>query len=71
MAQQVNQDLAAVVTPSQVKLCPCNEEEPAIWYRLIKAQFATGIQTQKLKYANAFDNLPKKVFWDILATVDI
>jgi hypothetical protein len=71
MAQQVSQDLAAAVTPSQVKLCPCNEEEPAIWFRLIEAQFATnGIKTQKLKYANALANRPKKVLWDILDIVD-
>jgi hypothetical protein len=54
-----------------VKLCPYNEEEPHIWFRLIEEQFAmAGIRSQKLKYANALARLPKQVFWDILDTVD-
>ncbi len=35
MAQQVGRDLAAAAVPSQVKLCPYDEEETAIWFRLI------------------------------------
>jgi hypothetical protein len=61
---------AAAMT--QVKLCPYDEEELAIWFHLIKAQFAVaGIKSQKLKYANALANLPKQVLWDILDTVDV
>ncbi len=48
------QPVAAAVT-SQVKLRLYDEEEPHIWIRLIKAQFAApGIKSQKLKYANTF-----------------
>jgi hypothetical protein len=51
--------------------CPYDEEEPAIWFRLIEAQFAAaGIKLQKLKYANALANLPKQVLQDILDTVN-
>ncbi len=57
---------------SQVKLCPYDEEEPHIWFRLIEAQFAAaGIKSQKLKYANALANLPKQVLRDILDTIDV
>ncbi len=50
-----------------MKLCPYDEEEPAIWFRLIDAQFTpTGIQSQKIKYAN----LLKQVLQGILDTVD-
>jgi hypothetical protein len=49
-----------------------DEEEPHIWFRLIKAQFAAaGIKSQKLKYANGLASLPKQVLWDILDTLDI
>jgi hypothetical protein len=55
---------------TQVKLCPYDKEEPHIWFRLIKAQFAAaGIRSQKLKYANALASLPKQVLRDILATL--
>ncbi len=65
------QPVAAAVT-SQVKLCPYDEEEPHIWFRLIEAQFAAaGIRSQKLKYANALPNLPKQVLRDILDTLDV
>jgi hypothetical protein len=44
----------AAAATAQVKLCPYDEEEPHIWFRHIKAQFAApGIRSQKLKYANA------------------
>ncbi len=44
------QTVAAAAT-SQVKLCPYDEEEPAIWFRLIEAQFAVaGIKSQNLRY---------------------
>jgi hypothetical protein len=40
----------AAVATAQVKLCPFDEEEPHIWFRLIEAQFAeAGIKSQKLK----------------------
>jgi len=68
-------DLATPVTAAataQVKLCPYDEEEPHIWFRLIEAQFAAaGIRSQKLKYANALANLPKQVLRDILDTLDV
>jgi hypothetical protein len=62
----------AAAATAQVKLCPYNEEEPHIWFRLIKAQFAAaGIKSQKLKYANALASLPKQVLRDILDTLDV
>ncbi len=63
--------VAAAATP-QVKLCPYDEEEPHIWFRLIEAQFAVaGIKSQKLKYANALASLPKQVLRDSLDTIDV
>jgi hypothetical protein len=57
MTQKVGQ-LAVAMT--QVELCPYNEDEPAIWFRLIETQFATTcIKSQKLKYSDALANLPK------------
>jgi hypothetical protein len=62
----------AAAATTQVKLCPFDEEEPHIWFRLIEAQFAAaGIRSQKLKYANALASLPKHVFRDILDTLDV
>jgi hypothetical protein len=62
----------AAAANSQVKLCPYNEEEPHIWFRLINAQFAAaGIKSQKPKYANALASLPKQVLRDILDTIDV
>jgi hypothetical protein len=62
---------AVAAATSQVKLCPYDEEEPHIWFRLIEAQFAAaGIRYQKLKYANALASLPKQVLRDILDTLD-
>jgi hypothetical protein len=62
----------AALATAQVKLCPYNEEEPHIWFRLIEAQFAAaGIKSQKLKYANALASLPKQVLRDILDTLDV
>jgi hypothetical protein len=62
----------AAAAISQVKLCPYHEEEPHIWFRLIKAQFAAaGIRSQKLKYANALASLPKQVLRAILNTLDV
>jgi hypothetical protein len=56
----------AAAATAQVKLCPHDEEEPYIWFRLIEAQFAAaGIKSQKLKYANALASLPKQVLQDI------
>ncbi len=46
MVLEVGQ-LTAVMTP--IKLCPYDEEEPVIWFHFIKAQFATGIKSQKLR----------------------
>jgi hypothetical protein len=62
----------AVAATTQVKLCPCDEEEPHIWFHLIEAQFAAaGIKSQKLKYANSLANLLKQVLRDILDTLDV
>jgi hypothetical protein len=62
----------AAAATTQVKLCPYDEEEPHIWFRLIEAQFAAaGIKSQKLKYANALASLPKQVFQNILDTLDV
>jgi hypothetical protein len=62
----------AAAATSQVKHCPCDEEEPHIWFRLIKAQFAAaGIKSQKLANANALASLPKQVLQDILDTIDV
>jgi hypothetical protein len=65
------QPVAAAAT-SQVKLCPYDEEEPHIWFRLIEAHFiAAGIRSRRLKYANALASFPKQVLWDILDTIDV
>jgi hypothetical protein len=34
--------LVAAEATAQVKLCPYDEEEPHIWFRLIKALFAAA-----------------------------
>jgi hypothetical protein len=69
--EDLTHPVAAAAT-SQVKLCPYDEEEPHIRFRLIKAQFAAaGIRSQKLKYANALASLPKQVLRDILDTLDV
>jgi hypothetical protein len=71
----IHEDLTspvAAAATAQVKLCPYDEEEPHIWFRLIKAQFAAaGIKSQKLKYANTLASLPKQILWDILDTLDV
>ncbi len=68
--EDLTSPVAAEAT-SQVKLCPYNEEEPHIWFRLIEAQFAAaGIKSQKLKYANALASLAKQVLRDFLDTLD-
>ncbi len=52
----------AAAATAQVKLCPYDEEEPHIWFRLIETQFAAaGIKSQTLKYANNLTSLPKQV----------
>jgi hypothetical protein len=62
----------AAAATSLVKLCPYDEEEPHIWFRLIEAQFAAaGIKSQNLKYANALASLPKQVLRVILDTIDV
>ncbi len=70
LANITHDDLTSPVTAAataQVKLCPYDEEEPHIWFRLIEAQFAAaGIKSQKLKYAYALASLPKQVLQDIL-----
>jgi hypothetical protein len=69
--EDLTHPVAAAAT-IQVKLCPYDEEERHIWFRLIEAQFtAAGIRSQKLKYANALASLPKQVLRDILDTLDV
>jgi hypothetical protein len=69
MTQEVGQLPAAT---TQVKLCQYDEEELAIWFRLMEVEFATaGIKSQKFHYANTLANLPKQILWDILDTVDL
>jgi hypothetical protein len=50
LSNMTRDDLATPVAAAaiaQVKLCPYNEEEPHIWFRLIEAQFAAaGIKSQ-------------------------
>jgi hypothetical protein len=70
MSVEVGQPVAAAAM-TLIKLCPYDEEELAVWFHLIEAQFAAvGFKSQKLKYANKLANLPKKVLRDILDTVD-
>jgi hypothetical protein len=60
--EDLTHPVAAAAT-TEVKLCPYDEEEPHIWFRLIEAQFeAAGIRSQKLKYTNALASLPSKSF---------
>ncbi len=39
MSETDNGQTIKAVASTQVKLCPCDKEEPAIWFRLIQAQF--------------------------------
>jgi hypothetical protein len=72
MFHSENAHNVAAEATSQVKLCPYNEEEPAVWFRLIEVQFtAAGIKSQKLRYANVLASLPKQVLQDILDTADV
>jgi hypothetical protein len=65
MCVEVDQPVAAAAM-TQVKLCPYSEEELAIWFRLVEAQFtAAGIKSQKLKYAYALASVPKQVLHHI------
>jgi hypothetical protein len=73
LANMTHEDLTspvAAAATAQVKLCPYDEEEPHIWFRLIEAQFAAaGIKSQKLKYANGLAACPSKsfgTFWILL-----
>jgi hypothetical protein len=72
MSHSDNAQTIAVAATPQVQLCPYDEEEHAIWFRLIEAQFAAaGIKSQKLRYANALASLPKQVLQYILETVNV
>jgi hypothetical protein len=71
VSRRFDPPVAAAAT-AQVKLCPYDEEELHIWFRLNEAQFsAAGIKSQKLKYANTLASLPKQVLRDILDTLDV
>jgi hypothetical protein len=53
MSETDNGQIVAVAVTTHVKLCPYHEEEPAIWFHLVAAQFAAaGIKLQKLRYTN-------------------
>jgi hypothetical protein len=72
MSYSDNAQIVAEAATSQIKLCPYDEEEQAIWFCLSEAKFAVaGIKSQKLRYANALASLPKQVLQDILDTVDV
>ncbi len=72
MSDTDNGQTVTAAASTQVKLCPYDEEEPAVWFHLIEAQFAAaGIKSQKLRYANALASLPKQVLCDILGTVNV
>ncbi len=72
MSHYDNGQTVAAAAPSQVKLCPYDEEELAVWIRLLEAQFAAaGIKSQKLRYGNALSSLPKQVLRDILDIVNV
>jgi hypothetical protein len=69
--EDLTSPVAAAAT-SHVKLCPYDEEEPYIGFRLIEAQFAAaGIKSKKPNYANALASQPKQVLRDILNTLDV
>jgi hypothetical protein len=61
MSHSANVQNVAAAATSQVKLCPYDEEELAIWFCLIEAQFAAAGISQKLRYANALASLSKQV----------
>jgi hypothetical protein len=53
----------AAAATSQLKLCPYDEEELHIWFRLIEAQFAAaGIKSQKLNMPMHLPACPSKSF---------
>ncbi len=58
-----NAQTIAVTAASQVKLCPYDEEEPAIWFCLIICK-NSGTQS-------TLASLPKQVLQDILDRVDV
>ncbi len=72
MSQSDNGQTVAVAATSQVKLCPYDEEELAIWFRLIEAQFATAASNHKNSgTAMLWLIYPSQVLRDILNTVDV
>jgi hypothetical protein len=64
MSHSNNGQTIAAAATSQVKLCPYDEGEPAIWLRLIEAQFtAAGNKSQKLRYASTWPACLSKSLW--------
>jgi hypothetical protein len=56
----------AAAATTQFKLCPYIEEDPHIWFCLIKAQFtAAGIKSQKLNMPMPYPTCPSKSFGTI------
>jgi hypothetical protein len=49
MSETDNGQTIAAAETSQVKFFPIGEEEPAIWFRLIKAQFAAAVIKSQTK----------------------
>jgi hypothetical protein len=63
MSETNNGQTVAAAASTQVKLCLYDEGEPAIWFRLIRAQFTTaGIKSQKLRYTMLWPVCPSKSF---------
>jgi hypothetical protein len=64
MSETDNGQIVAAAAATQVKLCPYDEKETAIWFCLIETQFAAArIKWQKLRYTNAWPVCPSKSFW--------
>ncbi len=59
MSETDNGQTVAAAASTQVKLCPYDEEEPAIWFRLIRAQFTMAGIKQKLRYTMLWPGVNK------------
>jgi hypothetical protein len=67
MSHSDNVQTVTEAVTSQLTLFSYDEEEPAIWFRLIEAQLPwRAFKSQKLRYTNALASLPEQVLWDIL-----
>jgi hypothetical protein len=67
MSHSDNVQIVTEAVTSQVKLFSYDEEELAIWFRLIEAQLPwRALNPRKLRYTNALASLPEQVLRDIL-----